>query len=95
MKTAISILLFVILALIVGDFKITFSPFSVSLPGWIKIIAWTCFVIGMVMLEVHSFRQGLVKGADLMGDHIIKVMQESRQMPDSTTVEDAKSEIIE
>jgi len=45
MKTIIFTIICIIALLWVGDFTITFKPFSISLPGWYKPVGIILFVL--------------------------------------------------
>ena len=59
MKTIIFTIICIIALLWVGDFTITFKPFSISLPSWYKPVGIILFVLAMA---VYNNWENTLKG---------------------------------
>ena len=69
MKTTFYIFCFIALALWVGDFKITFHPFSIKLQSWEAILAWMLIVAGVSILAYGLHQRSYNNGyGDAMKD---------------------------
>ena len=64
MKTIIFTIICIIALLWVGDFTITFKPFSISLPGWYKPVGIILFVLAMVVYATGEHARGYKQGFD-------------------------------
>ena len=64
MKTIIFTIICIIALLWVGDFTITFKPFSISLPSWYKPVGIILFVLAMAVYNIGEYAKGYKQGFD-------------------------------
>lgn len=64
MKTIIFTIICIIALLWVGDFTITFKPFSISLPSWYKPVGIILFVLAMAVYNIGEYAKGYKHGFD-------------------------------
>lgn len=74
--TCITIILF----LYVGDFKMSFDPFTVSLPIWKISVAYVLFFVGIILMQIHyektAQQEGFAKGHKWTIDQIQGILDE-------------------
>ncbi len=59
MKTIIFTIICIIALLWVGDFTITFKPFSISLPGWYKPVGILLFFLSMAVYTMGNILKAI------------------------------------
>ena len=64
MKTILFTIIFIIAILWVGDLTITFKPFSISMPGWYKVVGILLFWLAMVVYATGEHARGYKQGFD-------------------------------
>lgn len=64
MKTILFTIIFIIAILWVGDLTITFKPFSISMPGWYKVVGILLFWLSMAVYTIGERTKGYKQGFD-------------------------------
>ena len=64
MKTILFTIICVIALLWVGDLTITFKPFSISMPGWYKVVGILPFRLSMAVYTIGERTKGYKQGFD-------------------------------
>ena len=64
MKTILFTIICVIALLWVGDLTITFKPFSISMPGWYKVVGILLFWLSMAVYTIGERTKGYKQGFD-------------------------------
>lgn len=64
MKTILFTIICIIALLWVGDLTITFKPFSISMPGWYKVVGILLFWLPMVVYATGEHARGYKQGFD-------------------------------
>lgn len=64
MKTILVTAIFIIGLLWIGEFTITFKPFSISLPGWYKAVGILLFWLSMAVYAIGENTKGYKQGFD-------------------------------
>lgn len=75
MKVIISILIYVVAFLFLSDIKITYKPFTVSLPNWVYAAGFFLILIGVMVIGYNSFRKGYNKAID----DVETILQQKRE----------------
>ena len=75
MKTIIFTIICIIALLWVGDFTITFKPFSISLPGWYKPVGIILFVLAMAVYNIGEYAKGYKHGFDDGIKNVLKYLK--------------------
>ena len=75
MKTIIFTIICIITLLWVGDFTITFKPFSISLPGWYKLVGIILFVLAMAVYNIGEYAKGYKHGFDDGIKNVLKYLK--------------------
>ena len=64
------IAIFVIAVLFIGHFRLTFSPFSISLPYWHRALGVVLIVVGCLIYNIgehmSGYKKGLVNGMEIV-----------------------------
>lgn len=68
--------IFIISALFIGHFRLTFSPFSVSLPYWHRVVGVILIVAGCLVYNIGEHMSGYKKGLDEGMEIILKELKE-------------------
>lgn len=68
--------IFIISALFIGHFRLTFSPFSVSLPYWHRTVGVILIVAGCLVYNIGERVSGYKKGLDEGVEIVLKELQE-------------------
>ena len=56
--------IFIISAIFIGHFRLTFSPFSVSFPYWHRTVGVILIVVGCLVYNIGEHMSGYQKGLD-------------------------------
>ena len=64
MKTILFTIICVIALLWVGDLTITFKPFSISMPGWYKVVGILLFWLSISVYTIGERTKGYKQGFD-------------------------------
>ncbi len=64
----LTLVVFILLCLYIGDAKITFSPFSISIPGWRVLLSYFFLALTLYFYGNHQY----IKGEN---DTLIKVKE--------------------
>ena len=64
MKTILFTIIFIIAILWVGDLTITFKPFPISMPGWLKPVGILLFWLSMAVYTIGERTKGYKQGFD-------------------------------
>lgn len=75
MKTILFTIIFIIALLWVGDFTITFKPFSISLPSWYKPVGIILFVLAMAVYNIGEYAKGYKHGFDDGIKNVLKYLK--------------------
>jgi hypothetical protein len=76
MKVIFYIFCFIALALWIGDFRITFHPFSIRLQSWEAILAWILIVSGVIILAYGLHKRSYNSGYNDAMKDAIEILQE-------------------
>ena len=68
--------IFIISALFIGHFRLTFSPFSISLPYWHRAVGVVLIVAGCLVYGIGENIAGYKKGLDEGIEIALKRLQE-------------------
>lgn len=90
MKYVIGTILTIAFVLWAGECKITWSPFSFSLPAWRVPLAWFLFVVAIALYGDHRHRQGISKGAHLMRTAIERYVSDKKAEQSKTEEQTCK-----
>lgn len=80
MKTILlsSIILLAIFC-IVGEIKITFNPFSISMPCWYRSVGWFLIWFGAILLVVGEQNNAYKRGYEQGYKTTIKILEEKTE----------------
>lgn len=78
MKYVISIIILTAILLYIGDFKLTLSPFSISLTGWRVVVGWLFFLLAWAFWMAHFYDSGLNRGRDITIEKLEQIIEENR-----------------
>jgi len=96
-KTIIYILLFVVLALYIGRFKISFNPFSIELGSWYNLIGYISSIIAVIFLSLGAYEEGYKKGTkdtvNLVQEALNEKIEKIRVEQDTVIINENHSEI--
>ena len=79
MKLAIGIVISVIWFLFIGETKITFSPFSISIDSWPRAVGYLLIMWGVAFLSVGEYQRGRLKGQDEAFDAVNELLDKKIQ----------------
>ena len=68
--------IFIISALFIGHFRLTFSPFSVSFPYWHRAVGVILIVAGCLVYNIGEHISGYKKGLDEGMEIVLKELKE-------------------
>lgn len=68
--------IFIISTLFIGHFRLTFSPFSISLPYWHRAVGVVLIVVGCSVYNIGENISGYKKGLDEGMEIILKELKE-------------------
>ena len=71
--------IFIISALFIGHFRLTFSPFSVSLPYWHRTLGVVLIVVGCLVYNIGEHISGYKKGLDKGIEIVLKELKEKQE----------------
>lgn len=75
-KPNIFLAIFIISALFIGHFRLTFSPFSVSFPYWHRAVGVILIVAGCLVYNIGEHISGYKKGLDEGMEIVLKELKE-------------------
>lgn len=75
MKTIIFTIICIIALLWVGDLTITFKPFSISLPGWYKVVGILLFWLAMAVYTIGERTKGYKQGFEDGVNKCIEILE--------------------
>ena len=67
--------IFIISALFIGHFRLTFSPFSVSFPYWHRTVGVILIVVGCLVYNIGEHISGYKKGLDEGMEIVLKELK--------------------
>lgn len=73
--------IFIISALFIGHFRLTFSPFSISLPYWHRAVGVVLIVAGCLVYSIGENIAGYKKGLDNGIEIVLKQLKERHERP--------------
>lgn len=73
------LVIFIISALCIGHFRLTFSPFTVSLPYWHRAVGIVLIVIGCLVYNIGENVSGYKKGLDKGIEIVLKQLKEKQE----------------
>ena len=68
--------IFIISALLIGHFRLAFSPFSVSFPYWHRAVGVVLIVVGCLVYNIGEHVSGYKKGLDEGMEIVLKELKE-------------------
>ena len=71
--------IFIISALFIGHFRLTFSPFSVSLPYWHRTLGVVLIVVGCLVYNIGEHISGYKKGLEEGIEIVLKELKEKQE----------------
>ena len=81
------IAIFIIAVLFIGHFRLTFSPFSISLPYWHRALGVVLIVAGCLVYNigenVAGYKKGLDNGMEIIKKRYCQWLQKRLSIPDS------------
>ena len=75
------IAIFVIAVLFIGHFRLTFSPFSISLPYWHRALGVVLIVVGCLIYNIGEHMSGYKKGLDGGMEIVLKQLKKRYERP--------------
>lgn len=75
MKTILFTIIFIIAILWVGDLTITFKPFSISMPGWYKVVGILLFWLAMAVYTIRERTKGYKQGFEDGVNKCIEILE--------------------
>jgi len=69
------IAIFIIAVLFIGHFRLTFSPFSISLPYWHRALGAVLIVAGCLVYNIGEHMSGYKKGLDNGMEIVLKQLR--------------------
>ena len=75
------IAIFVIAVLFIGHFRLTFSPFSISLPYWHRALGVVLSVVGCWIYNIGEHMSGYKKGLDYGMEIVLKQLKKRYERP--------------
>ena len=75
------IAIFVIAVLFIGHFRLTFSPFSISLPYWHRALGVVLIVVGCLIYNIGEHMSGNKKGLDNGMEIVLKQLKKRYERP--------------
>lgn len=75
MKTILFTIIFIIAILWVGDLTITFKPFSISMPGWYKVVGILLFWLAMAVYTIGERTKGYKQGFEDGVNKCIEILE--------------------
>jgi hypothetical protein len=75
------IAIFVIAVLFIGHFRLTFSPFSISLPYWHRALGVVLIVVGCLIYNIGEHMSGYKKGLDNGMEIVLKQLKKRYERP--------------
>ena len=75
------IAIFVIAVLFIGHFRLTFSPFSISLPYWHRALGVVLIVVGCLIYNIGEHMSGYTKGLDNGMEIVLKQLKKRYERP--------------
>lgn len=69
------IAIFIIAVLFIGHFRLTFSPFSISLPYWHRALGVVLIVAGCLVYNIGEHMSGYKKGLDNGMEIVLKQLR--------------------
>ena len=71
----------VIAVLFIGHFRLTFSPFSISLPYWHRALGVVLIVVGCLIYNIGEHMSGYKKGLDNGMEIVLKQLKKRYERP--------------
>ena len=75
------IAIFIIAVLFIGHFRLTFSPFSISLPYWHRALGIVLIVVGCLVYNIGEHMSGYKKGFDNGMEIVLKQLKKRYERP--------------
>lgn len=75
------IAIFVIAVLFIGHFRLTFSPFSISLPYWHRALGVVLIVVGCLIYNIGEHMSGYKKELDNGMEIVLKQLKKRYERP--------------
>ncbi len=80
MKYIILTAIIIAAMLYIGDFKLSLSPFSISMPGWKLAVGWLFLWLAYLLWFGHwygkGYERGLKRGAEITIEQVQKIIKE-------------------
>lgn len=70
LKTLSYVLVFIIIALYLAGFKLSFKPFKIEFISWYNFIGWILLITAMLFLNIGTYLRAYRKGAEDMTKEI-------------------------
>lgn len=79
MKTAISIVIFLIVCAMIAGTEISFSPFRIRFHEWDKLVGYVLLMLALFCLNFNAYRDGYEKGYKDGSNRVIEILKEQQQ----------------
>lgn len=79
MKTAISIVIFLIVCAIIAGTEISFSPFRIRFHEWDKLVGYILLMHALFFLKFNAYRDGYEKGYKDGSKRVIEILKEQQE----------------
>ena len=76
MKSAISIIIFLIICAMIAETEITFNPFRIQFHQWERLVGYFLFIIALFFLYCSAYKEGCKDGYNRCLDDVMKIIDE-------------------
>ena len=79
MKTAISIIIFLIVCAMIAGTEISFNPFRIRFHEWEKLVGYILLIFSFFFLTFSSYKNGYERGYRRGSEHVIEILKERQE----------------
>lgn len=79
MKTAIQIIIFLIVCALIANVEISFNPFRIRAHDWEKLVGYFLLLLAFFFLNFQAHKSGYEKGWKDGSDCVLKILKEQSE----------------
>lgn len=79
MKTAISIVIFLIVCAMIAGLEITFNPFRIQFHSWEKLVGYILLMFSFFFLTFSTYKNGYERGYKKGSERVIEILKKQQE----------------
>lgn len=83
MKTAIQIIIFLIVCAMIAGTEISFNPFRIRFHDWERLIGYLLLIFSFVFLTFSAYKNGYERGYKRGSECVIEILKEKQEQKKS------------